>query len=48
MIIQNARYGNTENVTVAEFGTGDIHMMGSEKAKVDVCGVFSSYVDLKS
>lgn len=32
MIIQNATYGSTENVTVAEFGTGDIHMMGSEKA----------------
>lgn len=33
MITNNSTYGATENVTVAEMGTGDVHMMGSEKAE---------------
>ncbi len=31
MITKNARFGNTENVTVCEMGTGDVHMLGSLK-----------------
>lgn len=30
MIIKNAEYGNTKNVVIAEFGKGDVHMIGSE------------------
>ena len=33
MITKNAKYGKTKYVVVAEMGTGDVHMIGSEKAE---------------
>ena len=33
MIVKNAIFGKTENVTVCEMGTGDVWMLGSEKDK---------------
>ncbi|NCC88323.1 MAG: hypothetical protein EOM05_10770 [Clostridia bacterium] len=31
MIIKNATFGKTENVTILEMGTGDVLMIGSKK-----------------
>lgn len=33
MIRKNSKYGETNDVVVAEMGTGDVHMLGSEKAE---------------
>jgi hypothetical protein len=30
MIVKKAKFGETDNVTVIELGTGDVHMLGSE------------------
>lgn len=33
MITKNAKYGETNDVVVAEMGTGDVLMIGSQKAE---------------
>ena len=36
MITKNATYGKVENVTIAELGTGDCHMVSSAKQNGEV------------
>ena len=33
MIHERGNYGKTKNIAIAEFGTGDIQMVGSKKGK---------------
>jgi len=33
MIIKNAVYGKTQNVTICELGSGDVWMLGSKKGE---------------